>query len=117
MWPSQGFGFDIFAKNILHMLVLWDTAEERYAEQFVDNEHPAHPCRVAIGALLIQRRLKCSDEWVVKHIGEKKPRMYRRCARRDSLQLSKSKKRSAKTIRSAVQKQLQYIRRDVGYIV
>lgn len=208
----------------LAALVPWDTAEERYAEQFVDNGHPAHPCRVALGALLIQRRLKCSDEWVVKHIGEnpylqyfigmkeygpcpfgastlvafrkrfseedmaaileasipqpekvendgndedgsdppnggtlildatccpadiaypqdvnllnqareklertvdeickstgeKKPRMYRRCAHRDFLRLSKSKKRSAKTIRSAVKKQLQYIRRDVGYIV
>lgn len=54
----------------LAALVPWDTAEERYAKQFVDNGHPAHPCRVALGALLIQRRLKCSDEWVVKHIGE-----------------------------------------------
>ncbi len=25
---------------------------------------------MALGALLIQRRLKCSDEWLVKHIGE-----------------------------------------------
>ena len=208
----------------LAKLVPWDTAEERYAAQFGDNGHPAHPCRVALGALLIQRRLKCSDEWLVKHIGEnpymqyfigmkeygpcpfgastlvefrkrfsgedmaaileasipqpekveddgddgddsdppnggtlvldatccpadiaypqdinllnqareklertvdeickstgeKKPRMYRRCARRDFLRLSKSKKRSAKAIHSAIKKQLQYIRRDVGYIV
>ena len=43
--------------------------------------------------------------------------MYRRRARRDFLRLSKSKKRSAKAIRSAIRKQLQYIRRDVGYIV
>lgn len=203
-------------------LVPWDVAEERYAAQFVNNGHPAHPCRMALGALLIQRRLKCSDEWLVKHIGEnpylqyfigmkeygpcpfgastlvafrkrfsgedmavileasvpktettekddsddgndppnsgtlvldatccpadiaypqdidllnqarektektvdelckmtgqKKPRMYRKCARRDYLRLSKSKKRRARTIRSAVRKQLQYIRRDIGYI-
>lgn len=51
-------------------LAPWDTAEERYAAQFVNNGHPAHPCRMALGALLIQRRLKCSDEWLVKHIGE-----------------------------------------------
>ena len=205
----------------LAALVPWETAEERYAAQFVNNGHPAHPCRMALGALLIQRRLKCSDEWVVKHVGEnpylqyfigmkeygscpfgastlvafrkrfseedlaaileasiprpeeggndeddndppnagtlvldatccpadiaypqdvnllnrareklektvdelcestgeKKPRMYRRCARRDFLRLSKSKKRSAEAIRSAIRKQLQYIRRDVGYIV
>ena len=150
-------------------LVPWEVAEERYATQFVNNGHPAHPCRMALGALLIQRRLKCSDEWLVKHIGEnpylqyfigmkeygpcpfgastlvafrnvnllnqareklehmvdeickatgeRKPRMYRRRARQDFLRLSKSKKRSAKAIRSAVKKQLQYIRRDAGYIV
>ena len=192
--------------------------------QFVNNGAPAHPCRMALGALLIQRRLKCSDGWLVKHVGENpylqffigmkeygpcpfgkstlvafrkrfseediaaileasipqpekaeeegndgdegepsnsgtlvldatccpadiaypqdvnllnqareklektvdeicentgenKPRMYRRRARRDFLRLSKSKKRSAKAIRSAIRKQLQYIRRDVGYIV
>ena len=203
----------------LAALVPWDVAEERYAAQFVNNGHPAHPARMALGALLIQRRLKCSDQWLVKHIGEnpylqyfigmkeygrcpfgastlvafrkrfsekdlaaileasvpkaekkddsddgqdppnsgtlildatccpadiaypqdidllnqarekaektvdelcevtgqKKPRMYRKRARKDYLRLSKSKKRSAKAIRTAVRKQLQYIRRDIGY--
>ncbi|MCI8703040.1 MAG: hypothetical protein HFE61_06040 [Anaerotignum sp.] len=37
---------------------------------FVNNGHPAHLARMALGALLIQRRLKYSDQWVVKHIGE-----------------------------------------------
>ena len=204
----------------LAALVPWNTAEERYAARFVNNGAPAHPCRVALGSLLIQRRLKCSDRWLVKHIGEnpylqffigmkeygpcpfgastlvefrkrfseedmaqileasvptpekkddgedndpsnggtlildatccpadiaypqdinllsqvrekleqtvdeickstgrKKPRMYRQRARRDFLRLSKSKKRSARAIHSAIRKQLQYIRRDVGYIV
>ena len=206
----------------LAALVPWDVAEQRYAARFVNNGRPAHPCRMALGALLIQRRLKCSDEWLVKHMGEnpylqyfigmkeygpcpfgastlvafrkrfseedmavileasvpkaekekeddtddddppnggtlvldatccpadiaypqdvdlldqtrekleqtvdeickatgeQRPRMYRRRARRDYLRLSKSKKRSAKAIRSAIKKQLQYIRRDVGYIV
>ena len=204
----------------LAALVPWEVAEERYAARFVNNGHPAHPARMALGALLIQRRLKCSDQWLVKHIGEnpylqyfigmkeygpcpfgastlvafrkrfseedlaaileasvpkaekkedtddrndspnsgtlvldatccpadiaypqdinllnqarenaektvdelckmtgrKKPRMYRKRARKDYLRLSKSKKRSAKAIRSAVRKQLQYIRRDIGYI-
>ncbi len=49
--------------------------------------------------------------------GQKKPRMYRKRARKDYLRLSKSKKRSAKAVRTAVRKQLQYIRRDVGYVV
>lgn len=35
-----------------------------------DRPRPAHPCRMALGALLIQRRLKCSDGWLVKHVGE-----------------------------------------------
>ena len=43
--------------------------------------------------------------------------MYRQRARRDFLRLSKSKKRSTGAIRCAIRKQLQYIRRDIGYIV
>jgi len=48
--------------------------------------------------------------------GQEKPRMYRKRARKDYLRLSKSKKRSGKAIRSGIRKQLQYIRRDMGYI-
>jgi len=54
----------------LAALVLWDMVEERYAAQFTNNGRPAHPARMALGALLIQRRLMCSDEWLVKHVGE-----------------------------------------------
>ena len=54
----------------LAALVPWEVTEERYAARFKNNGHPAHPARMALGALLIQRRLKCSDEWLVKHIGE-----------------------------------------------
>ena len=45
-----------------------------------------------------------------------KPRMYRRNARRDYLNLAKCKKRTAKKIRRAIKQQLQYIRRDMGYV-
>ena len=54
----------------LATLVPWDVAEERYAARFTDDGAPAHPARMALGARLIQRRLKCSDRWLVKHIGE-----------------------------------------------
>ena len=37
-------------------------------------------------------------------------------ARKDYLNLAKSKKRTAKRIRKAIKKQLQYVRRDLGYI-
>lgn len=208
----------------LAALVPWDTVELRYAAQFVNNGHPAHPARMAFGALLIKQRLKCSDEWVVKHISEnpylqyfigmkeygsscpfgastmvafrkrfspediaeileatipkpddagnsdrnddrdppnggtltmdatccpvdiaypqdiellngvreqlecvidqvcdsyglKKARTYRKRARKDYLNLVKRKKRGTQVIRKAIRKQLQYIRRDVRYIV
>ncbi len=47
---------------------------------------------------------------------EPKPRTYRKKARKDYLALAKRKKRSAKMIRKAIKKQLQYVRRDLGYI-
>ena len=51
-----------------------------------------------------------------KAAGQKRPRMYRKRVQRDYLRLSKTRKRSGKAIRSAVHKQLQYIRLDMGYI-
>ena len=48
--------------------------------------------------------------------GYYRPRMYRRNARKDYLNLSKCKKRTTKKIRKAVKQQLQYIRRDRAYI-
>jgi len=198
-------------------MIPWDEVEESYAKMFVNNGHPAHPARVALGALIIKQRLKCSDEWTVKHVSEnpylqfflgmseysgcpfgastmvefrrrfseddlkaiiemtipkpeppkeddppnggtlimdatccpadiaypqdinlldetrrklekvidqvceteelEKPRTYRRKARKDYLKLAKSKKRTGNQLRSAIKKQLQYIRRDIGYIV
>ena len=223
----------------LAKIVPRETIEEGYAAQFVNNGHPAHPSRMAFGALVIKQRMKCSDEWVVKHISEnpylqyfigmkeysskcpigastmvafrtrfssediarileatipepeskkearqetdeqgaeqdsedggnddqdppnggtlildatccpadisypqdinllnkcrekleetideiceanslRKPRTYRKCAKKDYLRLAKSKKRTEKAIRKAIGKQLRYIRRDIRYIV
>ena len=64
-----------------------------------------------------REKLEQTVDEICKSTGRKKPRMYRQRARRDFLRLSKSKKRSARAIRTAIRKQLQYIRRDVGYIV
>lgn len=217
----------------LAKLIPWDTVEREYAKQFVDNGHPAHSARIALGALIIKQRLRCSDEWTVRHVSEnpylqfflgmkeysskapfgastmvefrrrfpeeavaaileasipkkkrdddgsgkpgnqgggstqpeepknngtllmdatccpadiafpqdfqllnharellediireiskahgwKTPRMYSKIARKSFLNLSKSKKRSAKAIRKCIKQQLQFIRRDIGYIV
>lgn len=46
----------------------------------------------------------------------KKPRMYRQVARIDYLEIAKSKKRGTKKILKAIKKQIQYLRRDLGYI-
>ena len=51
-------------------LVPWDVAEREYAKQFVDNGHPAHPARIALGSQIIKQKLKCSDDWVVRHVSE-----------------------------------------------
>ncbi len=45
-----------------------------------------------------------------------KPRMYREKARRDYLNLAKCKRRTAGKIRKAIRQQLQYVRRDFGYV-
>ncbi|MBR6862699.1 MAG: IS5 family transposase [Acidaminococcaceae bacterium] len=54
----------------LAKLVPWETVEREYAKQFVDNGHPAHSARIALGALIINQRLKYSDEWTVRHVSE-----------------------------------------------
>ena len=54
----------------LSKLIPWEKVEEKYAERFVNNGHPAHPVRVALGALIIKQRLTCSDEWTVRHVSE-----------------------------------------------
>lgn len=46
----------------------------------------------------------------------KKPRTYRKKARKDFLNTSKSKRKTAKALRKAIGKQLNYIKRDLGYI-
>ena len=46
-----------------------------------------------------------------------KPRTYRKLARRDYLNIARSKKRTTKKIRRAVKKQLQYIRRDMNFVI
>lgn len=45
-----------------------------------------------------------------------KPRIYRKNARKDYLELAKCRKRSGKKLRKAIKKQLQYVRRDLGYV-
>ena len=44
------------------------------------------------------------------------PRMYRQNARKDYLNLAKCKKRTSKKIRKAIKRQLQYVKRDLGFI-
>lgn len=58
---------------------------------------------------------KIIDE-VCKENNIKKPRTYRRRARKDYLSIAKRKNKSKKIIRKAIRKQLSYVTRDVRYI-
>ena len=51
-------------------LVPWELAEEKYSRMFHKNGRKAKDVRKALGALLIQQDLKCSDEDVVENIKE-----------------------------------------------
>ena len=169
-------------------LVPWDVAEREYAKQFVDNGHPAHPARIALGSQIIKQKLSIpkdesdddhddpngrkppenqngmketkgdeasgkaankgtlimdatccpadiafpQDFQLLNHAREllektiraickehewRMPRTRCQQARRDYLNLSKSKKRTEKAIRKCIRKQLGYIKRDLGYII
>jgi len=50
--------------------VPWELAEEKYSHMFQKNGRKAKDIRKALGALLIQQDMKCSDEDVVQHIKE-----------------------------------------------
>ena len=69
----------------------------------------------------VREQLECVIDQVCDGYGLKKPRTYRKRARKDYLNLVKRKRRGTqvirKAIRKAIRKQLQYIRRDVRYIV
>lgn len=49
--------------------------------------------------------------------GKRKPRTYRRIARKDYLSLAKRKKKSAKVLRAGIRKQLGYTRRNIHTIM
>ena len=68
--------------------------------------------------LLNEAREKLEDMIcrISEEYGFYRPRMYRQKARKDYLALAKCRKRGAKKIRKAIKKQLQYVRRDLGYI-
>jgi len=51
-------------------MVPWEMAEDRYAHMFQKNGRKAKDIRKALGALLIQQDMKCSDEDVVQNIKE-----------------------------------------------
>ncbi len=46
----------------------------------------------------------------------KKPRTYRRVARKEYLAIAKSKKRSEKKMRAHIRRELERVRRDIGYL-
>lgn len=69
-------------------------------------------------SLLNEARTKLEKmiDFFCKEYGLPKPRTYRRIARKDYLELAKSKKPGAKKIRATVRRMLGYVRRDIGYL-
>lgn len=59
---------------------------------------------------------KIIDEIFEKSPTGKKPRTYRRVARKEYLNVAKKKNKTKKEIRKGLRQQLQYLRRDIGYI-
>ena len=64
----------------------------------------------------VPENLKGMIDELCYEYGYYRPRTYRKNARRDYLNLAKCKKRTAKKIRKAIKQQLQYVRRDFGYV-
>ncbi len=76
-------------------------------------------CRVSTGHKFtdeVREKLEGFIDQICHDYGFKKPRMYRKNARKDYLALAKCKKRPAKKIRKAIGKQLRYVRRNFGYL-
>ena len=63
-----------------------------------------------------REKLEKMIDTICYEYNEPKPRTYRKNARKDYLALAKQKKRSKKSIRKAIKKQLQYVRRDIDFI-
>ena len=64
-----------------------------------------------------REKLEGMIDWFYKKYDlDKKPRTYRRVARKVYLELAKSKKRTKSKIRATVRKMLGYVKRDLGYI-
>ena len=123
----------------------WDEFEVKYAKLFPsDTGNVAKPLRMALGALIIQTKFQFSDRELVEQIAENPYLQYfiglpgfreeapfdastlvlfRKRISADMLMevneylaFAKSRKHTAKKIRSALRRQLGYVKRDLGYL-
>ena len=71
---NQSCGMQLEEKNewvVLSTRIDWSALEKLYASLFPSHKgHPAKPLRMALGALIIQKRKKLSDRALVKEIAE-----------------------------------------------
>ena len=63
-----------------------------------------------------REKLEGMIHFLQQDLGVKAPRLYKEKARKDYLKVAQSKKKSSKTIRKAIRKQLNYIKRDLRYM-
>lgn len=67
------FGGELEGDNrwvVLSEIVPWDQFEREYRQQFSSLGAGSKPARMALGALILKERLKCSDEELVEQISE-----------------------------------------------
>ena len=74
LFINQSCGMQLEEKNewvVLSARIDWGALEKLYASLFPSHKgHPAKPLRMALGALIIQKRKKLSDRALVKEIAE-----------------------------------------------
>lgn len=71
---NQPLGLQLNPENrwvIKAATIPWDEIEERYAELFPSNRGvPAKPLRMALGSLIIQKQIGCSDRELIEQLTE-----------------------------------------------
>ena len=93
--------------------------EENAGTQILDATcAPSNVCYPQDYSLLNEARTKLEKmiDYFCETYGIRKPRTYRRIARKDYLDLAKAKKPGTKRIRATVRRMLGYVRRDIGYL-
>ena len=82
----------------------------------IADQEISHPNDVALLNKAREKLEMMIDKLYDVNIDKQKPRTYRRVARKDYLNFSKKKRKGKKTLREAIRKQLQYLKRNINHV-